>query len=93
VGRRGYFDYARDGFGPVTETPDEATAAIIDVLGFGPSPAPAYRRRIEEAFPLRDGRCRERVADAIVASTQRVVSGNHAETPDMGTGVPPGQPA
>jgi CDP-glycerol glycerophosphotransferase (TagB/SpsB family) len=70
LGRHGYFDYDRDGFGPVTLTADEAVEAIVKTVEAGPEPEPMYLDRIREAFPERDGRCCERVADAIVASTR-----------------------
>jgi len=70
VGRAGYFDYARDGFGPVAATRDDAVAATVEALEHGRTPAPVYARRIADAFPVRDGRCRERVYDALVASTK-----------------------
>jgi hypothetical protein len=42
-----------------------AVAAITAAIDAGPSSAPAYRERIEAAFPIRDGRCCERVVAAI----------------------------
>jgi glycosyltransferase involved in cell wall biosynthesis len=72
IGRRGYFDYERDGFGPVTFTPDDALKAIADVLEYGAAPRPQYLERIEDAFPMRDGRCCERVVTAIKASSRDV---------------------
>ncbi len=68
VGRGGYFKYERDGYGPVTYEPNEALAAIREVVDRGPEPAEEYRQRIEQAFPQRDGRCSERLYEAIVAS-------------------------
>jgi glycosyltransferase involved in cell wall biosynthesis len=65
LGRRGYFDYERDGFGPVTFTAGEAVAEIIKTVEAGPEPPPLYLERMQESFPRRDGRCCERVADAI----------------------------
>ena len=65
TGRHGYFDYERDGYGPVTVTSDDAIAAITATVEAGPEPAQLYLERIQESFPLRDGRCCERVADAI----------------------------
>jgi glycosyltransferase involved in cell wall biosynthesis len=68
LGRHGYFDYARDGYGPVTLTADEAIAAITKTVESGPDPEPEYLERIRESFPERDGRCCERVVDAIIES-------------------------
>jgi CDP-glycerol glycerophosphotransferase (TagB/SpsB family) len=65
LGRRGYFDYERDGYGPVTFTAGEAIAEIIKTVEAGPEPPPLYLERMQESFPRRDGRCCERVADAI----------------------------
>jgi hypothetical protein len=69
VGRRGYFDYELDGFGPVTVSVDDAVAATISAVDNGPAPEAEYLKRIDASFPNRDGRCCERVADAIARST------------------------
>ena len=65
VGRPGYFDYERDGFGPVTEDHDAAVAAIIASIHHGATPAQPYADRIAGTFPDRDGRACERVVAAI----------------------------
>lgn len=61
--RPGSFCYATDGFGPVTSTHQDATAAIGTALSTGPDPA--YADRVRVAFPVRDGRCCERVIAAV----------------------------
>lgn len=71
VGKRGYFSYERDGFGPVSTTLAEAERAISDTVRAGRSPAPLYQQRIDDTFPDRDGRCCRRVTDAIIASGKR----------------------
>jgi GT2 family glycosyltransferase len=71
VGRKGYFDYERDGFGPVTSTADAAAAAVAEAVNSGPSPAPVYSARIDATFQLRDGNCCKRVTDAIGRSGRR----------------------
>jgi glycosyltransferase involved in cell wall biosynthesis len=71
LGRPGYFEYERDGFGPVALTLDEAVPAIVDTIEHGPEPRPEYLTRIAETFPLRDGGCTERVFEAIRQSTRR----------------------
>lgn len=86
VGRRGYFDYERDGFGPVTFTAAEAVAAITKTVENGPVPDPVYLERIRTAFPERDGRCRERVVQAIVAST-RPAAGQRRRAGGRGPGL------
>lgn len=66
VGRSGYFQYERDGFGPVATNVSEAVSAVRESLKDGRrSPLAKYQERIDAAFPLRDGRCCERVVDAI----------------------------
>ena len=72
LGRRGYFDYERDGYGPVATTCDEALACIGETVSFGADPRPEYLSRIHEAFPVRDGTCTERVYQAIAKSSKRV---------------------
>ncbi|GAA4701355.1 bifunctional glycosyltransferase/CDP-glycerol:glycerophosphate glycerophosphotransferase [Nocardioides conyzicola] len=72
VGRTGYFDYERDGFGPVRATHDEVVAAILAALEHGPVPAAPYDARIAATFPVRDGRCCERVTEAILALDRKV---------------------
>jgi glycosyltransferase involved in cell wall biosynthesis/CDP-glycerol glycerophosphotransferase (TagB/SpsB family) len=71
-GKPGYFNYERDGFGPVVVDIDGAEKAITEAVEQGPNPAPEYSARIAEAFPNRDGKCCERVANAIENSTNPV---------------------
>lgn len=73
-GRAGYFDYERDGFGPVAHTPDQVVATIAETIAHGRVPSPTYRARMDAAFPLRDGKCCERALEEIRASTRRVVT-------------------
>ncbi len=65
VGRRGYFDYHRDGFGPVVEDLESAEQAIVEAIERGPAPAPMYQQRIDATFPIRDGGSCARVVAAI----------------------------
>ena len=66
-GRKGYFSYQEDGFGPVTYTTAEAEDAIIDSIGNSCAMREPYISRVAAAFPDRDGRCCERVTAAIRA--------------------------
>ncbi|WP_375475137.1 CDP-glycerol glycerophosphotransferase family protein [uncultured Jatrophihabitans sp.] len=70
AGRAGYFDYFRDGFGPVAQSVDDAVAAIASAVESGPRSAEPYRSRIRTAFPERDGRCSERTFEAIKAAAR-----------------------
>lgn len=81
VGRAGYFDYRRDGFGPVAETSSEAVAATIAALEHGPEPLPEFQARIDGTFPQRDGRCCERVVERVLATTQRASDRPPTPTP------------
>jgi glycosyltransferase involved in cell wall biosynthesis/CDP-glycerol glycerophosphotransferase (TagB/SpsB family) len=65
MGRRGYFDYARDGFGPVADDAPAAIRAIVATIESGPDPAPEYQARIDRTFVLRDGGACARVVAAI----------------------------
>ena len=65
LGRRGYFDFERDGFGPVTLTHEAAVAAIVAAIEAGPRPSPLYQERIDRTLVTRDGRACERVVAAI----------------------------
>jgi glycosyltransferase involved in cell wall biosynthesis len=65
MGRRGYFDYERDGFGPVERTAEGAIRAIVAAIDAGPQPGPEYQARIEATFGGRDGRACERIVAAI----------------------------
>lgn len=87
VGRKGYFTYERDGFGPVTYDAETAVAETVASLEHGHDPRPEYAARIAATFPQRDGKCCERVTAAIEASTRRVAVAEAIEA------VPtPGQP-
>jgi len=65
LGRRGYFDYGRDGFGPVATDVPGAVEAIARCIAQGPRPTPEYQERIDRTFPTRDGRTCVRVVAAI----------------------------
>lgn len=65
VGRKGYFEYERDGFGPVATDLQAAELAIVASIERGPEPAPEYQRRMDATFPIRDGRACARVVAAV----------------------------
>lgn len=69
VGRKGYFEYRRDGFGPVTVDHASAVDAIVEALA-SPQPAAAYQARIDHSFPQRDGLCSERVVQRVLAMSR-----------------------
>lgn len=63
--RPGYFDYERDGFGPVVTRIEDAVAAVADLLDENSSAAAMYRDRAQRTFAFRDANCCERVIAAI----------------------------
>ncbi|MGW8482808.1 bifunctional glycosyltransferase/CDP-glycerol:glycerophosphate glycerophosphotransferase [Microbacterium sp. NPDC055903] len=67
--RPGYFDYERDGFGPVTATAEDAAKAAERILTEGIDPE--HVQRMRRAFPTRDGRNRQRVHEAMLGARTR----------------------
>lgn len=67
VGIPGYFDYTRDGFGPVVHELTDAEQAIRATVEHGRESREPWRTRIEETFALRDDQNCARVAAAIKA--------------------------
>ncbi len=61
----GYFDFARDGFGQIAETPSGAIAALRETVLNGCRMAPEYEERVDRFYPLRDRNNSERTAKAI----------------------------
>jgi hypothetical protein len=84
VGRPGYFEYERDGFGPVTATLDTAVQATLDALTHGPDPHPTYQARIDATFPHRDGQCCERVIARVLQTDQLSSTRPPVPTPTAG---------
>lgn len=67
--RMGYFEYERDGFGPICLEFDVAMEAIGTALDGDENPC--YNKRRKNTFTHRDGRCCERVLEEIHKITQR----------------------
>jgi len=65
MGRKGYFKYERDGYGPVVDDLPGAEAAIVAAIDAGPRALPEFQARIDTAFPVRDGGACARVVAAI----------------------------
>jgi CDP-glycerol glycerophosphotransferase (TagB/SpsB family) len=78
VGRQGYFDYERDGFGPVVQELADAEREVVAAIDRGPQPAPGYQARIDATFPVRDGGACARVVAAIEELSRPWTPG-HAE--------------
>ena len=65
--QKGYFEYERDGFGPVVEEVTQVEHALEQIFKNNGQPLNEYLTRMQETFPFKDGRCCERVYNAIVA--------------------------
>ena len=63
--QRGYFDFERDGFGPVTRDPESTIRAVEDILRRGCAQKPEFQARVDAFFPPRDDRYCERTFNAI----------------------------
>lgn len=63
--KKGYFDYRRDGFGPVSTQVEELLESLESILSRGCAPAERYQQRMRNFFAFRDGRCCERVFNRI----------------------------
>lgn len=69
IGRKGYFDYHTDGFGPVVSTVEEAAAQVTKIARAGGHTDQEYPQRIAATFDMRDGRSCARTVEAIEALT------------------------
>ncbi|MFJ4714007.1 glycosyltransferase [Streptomyces sp. NPDC088785] len=72
--KRGYFDLARDGFGPTCGTVERAVDEIIASISRDFQVEPQYTRRAEEFFVLRDTFNCERAFDVIDTMDPGVVA-------------------
>lgn len=62
---KGYFDYREDGFGPVVATEEELLLAVEKLAKNDFVASEVYRDRCAETFEYRDGKCCERVYEAV----------------------------
>jgi CDP-glycerol glycerophosphotransferase (TagB/SpsB family) len=65
--RPGYFDYERDGFGPVACDEETLVASLVRHVEEGCPLAAKYRERMERAMPNADNGACERTYEAIAA--------------------------
>ena len=64
--KQGYFDYSKDGFGPVTETVDEVIDEIEKICENKAKISDFYLNRINDFFDLHDNKNCERTYNAII---------------------------
>lgn len=63
---KGYFSYENNGFGPVCKDLETTVHAIIKEIENNCRNSPEYMQRVEEFYPYFDGKCCERVYQAIL---------------------------
>lgn len=61
----GYFDYERDGFGPVCQTEPELLAELEQIFANHCEMSEQYLRRVDTFYPLRDNKNCERTYKAV----------------------------
>ncbi|MFG5141424.1 CDP-glycerol:glycerophosphate glycerophosphotransferase [Campylobacter lari] len=64
--QKGYFDYKKDGFGPVVENQEKLLKELENLLRNDCKPFGVYKDNIDSTFTFRDGRCCERIYEKIV---------------------------
>ncbi|CNJ66967.1 CDP-Glycerol:Poly(glycerophosphate) glycerophosphotransferase [Yersinia intermedia] len=62
---KGYFDYRKDGFGPVLTNEEDVVEYVLKSIKNNCTLIEPYTTQAESFFPYRDGKCCERVIDAI----------------------------
>lgn len=67
---KGYFEYERDGFGPVVEQQNDLLKELEAILHNGGCPHSKYQDRMDIFFPFKDGKCCERTYNAILEIDQ-----------------------
>lgn len=78
--QKGYFDYHRDGFGPVVKDLQMLFKELEIILKRGAVPEAEYLERMVQFFPYRDGKNCERVY-------QEIISLDKAETADFDVNI------
>ncbi|MBX7491426.1 CDP-glycerol glycerophosphotransferase family protein [Helicobacter turcicus] len=63
---KGYFDYRKDGFGPVANTEEELLKNLEEILKNHFQMGESYKLNSETAFAFRDGKCCERIYQALL---------------------------
>jgi CDP-glycerol glycerophosphotransferase (TagB/SpsB family) len=72
--RPGYFNYHRDGFGPVCETASEVINSIEEILNNNGQPAENYLKRMHDTFAFKDEDNSKRIYEAIHRLEQSTIS-------------------
>ncbi|EJA8820652.1 CDP-glycerol glycerophosphotransferase family protein, partial [Campylobacter coli] len=59
--QKGYFDYEKDGFGPVVEDEESLLKELENLLQNDCNPFGIYKDNIDLTFAFKDGKCCERI--------------------------------
>lgn len=65
--QKGYFDYEKNGFGPVVKTLKDLFYELENLLKNGAKPNKRALKNIKKTFKFKDAKCCERIYEAIIA--------------------------
>ncbi|XUR12677.1 CDP-glycerol glycerophosphotransferase family protein [Campylobacter coli] len=69
--QKGYFDYTKDGFGPVVENEENLLKELESLLQNDCKSFGVYKDNIDSAFVFKDRKCCERIYNRIVGSDEK----------------------
>ncbi|HHW1546773.1 TPA: CDP-glycerol glycerophosphotransferase family protein, partial [Campylobacter coli] len=69
--QKGYFDYTKDGFGPVVEDEESLLKELENLLQNDCNPFGIYKDNIDSTFVFKDRKCCERIYNRIVGSDEK----------------------
>ncbi|EKF6159752.1 CDP-glycerol glycerophosphotransferase family protein, partial [Campylobacter coli] len=70
--QKGYFDYEKDGFGPVVENEENLLKQLENLLQNDCNPFGIYKDNIDLTFAFKDGKCCERIYNILKNSNHGV---------------------
>ncbi|EAJ8453852.1 glycosyltransferase [Campylobacter coli] len=70
--QKGYFDYKKDGFGPVVEDEESLLKELENLLQNDCNPFGIYKDNIDSTFAFKDGKCCERIYNILKNSNHGV---------------------
>ena len=70
--RRGYFDFEKDGFGPVCYDYETTVQAILDLLDRDCIMDDVYKKRVDDFFAYRDDKNCERIYEEILKLDRKI---------------------
>lgn len=85
--RPGYFDYRRDGFGPVCSSQIEVEGSIENLLNPNSEESKFYIARCESTFAFHDGKNCHRTVEAIKKLDRNIIEKTHEYVAKIETGM------